>query len=530
MDERTYVTRYSNYNDVPTQEKAYAHGTNQHANWGYIVETTTVEHVRVPASGYTNFSGGRKKNEFLKEYMPAYAPNNYHEGYEINYGPVYESSGPPNFQEHEDVMNNFLEKLQLEASRLTKPSNNSGPNRYTPTIPNNNRPKTLTYVYPLQDTHLTQNFPGPNRYKPSSPTKYRPSSPIKYRPSSPIKYRSSDPNRYPLSGPTNYPSNPPKYRPSSPTKYRPSSPIKYHHSSPNKYRPSDLNRYQPSSLNKYPSSPPKYRPSSPPKYRSSSPIKYQPSSPNKYRPSDVSKYQISGPNKYPSSPPKYRPSSPIKYGPSSPNKYRPSSPTKYRSSSPSKYHPSSPIKYKPSSPNKYRPTSPNTYQPASLTQNYPSKGGHLNVGQNIRDPNMFRSTSPINNIPSKGPSLDTERLYVPNKHQPSTQGGKIDGVGAGPKNLWQSIGLPTTRHPVMPPTNNIDEVVSYQTESGNHSPRSEPNRVGEFDHLSPHVQPVQTEKPNPKPTFGGGIARRFFRSNTIDSQEAIKKYGGASVP
>ncbi|KAI3817393.1 hypothetical protein L1987_11183 [Smallanthus sonchifolius] len=139
----------------------YAYGPEQHVNW-YVVETTTVERVRVPASGYTKFGGAPLRNKHHKENMLKYAPKDRHEGYdEPSYGSDDENSSPPRYHEGENFVAKLLNTLQIGARPPTKYSPTS-PNKYHSTIP--------------------------NKYCPTSPNKYRPTSPKKYHPTSPNKY------------------------------------------------------------------------------------------------------------------------------------------------------------------------------------------------------------------------------------------------------------------------------------------------------------------------------------------------------
>ncbi|GJT39246.1 hypothetical protein Tco_0939111 [Tanacetum coccineum] len=539
MDGHTNVTRgYSNYADAPTQEGGYLYGSGQNVNW-YVVETTTVERVRAP-SGYTSYGG-----DPFKEYMPKYAPMNHHEG---DYGSNYELSSAHGYLDQENLMNDFLKQLQIGASRPMKPTNLSGPNRYRPTgpnryrptSPNKYRPKSPTHGYPSKDAYpiRAQNMQGPAKYPLTFPTHGYPS-----KEAYPIRN---------MQGPTKYqPTSPPKYRPTSPSKYRPASPTKYHPTSPTRYRPTSPNKYHTANptysypskeahvikaqnipgANRYrPTSPIKYRPTSPTKYRPTSPIKYRPTSPTKYRPTSPIKYRPTSPIKYrPTSPTKYRPTSPIKYRPTSPIKYRPTSPTKYRPTSPTKYRPTSPNKYRPTSPTRYTPTSPPKYLPTSPPRNYPSKEDNPIKGQKSAGWTKYLpKTSPVHTLPSKEiKPVRTESFSSPNKQHPSgpgSDGGQYAKAGefSGPVNLLHN-GPPKTQHPLSTPTDNINEAYDdydHLAEPVTNSPQSDPKSGGYFSKFLSRAQPATGQATN----------RGLFRSNTIDSQEAIKKYNGASVP
>ncbi|PWA64027.1 hypothetical protein CTI12_AA351460 [Artemisia annua] len=471
MDGHTYVTRgYSNYADAPAQEGGYFYGSGQNVNW-YVVETTTIERVRAP-SGYTSYG-----SDPFKEYMPKYAPMNHHDG---GYGSNYELSRPHGYLEEENLMNDFLKQIQIGASRPMKPS---GPNRYRPTSPDKYRPKSPTHGYPLKDAYpiRAQNMQGPAKYPLTFPTHGYPS-------------KEAYPNRN-MQGPA-------KYQPTSPPKYRPVSPTKYHPTSPTRYRPT---------------SPDKYRPASP---------SY--SYPNKE--AHVIKAQnIPGPNKYrPTSPIKYRPTSPTKYRPTSPIKYRPTSPTKYRPTSPNKYRPTSPTKYRPTSPTRYRPTSPPKYQPTSPPRNYPSKEDNPIKGQKSSGWTNMPKPIPVHTLPSKEiQPVRTESFSSPNKQHPTSpgsEGGQYAKAGefSGPVNLLHN-GPPTT-------TNKLNEAYDHVAEPVTNSPRSEPKSGGVFNKFFSRAQPTESEGRYAKPTYGKATNRGLFRSNTIDSQEAIKKYNGANVP
>ncbi|KAJ0537545.1 hypothetical protein HanHA300_Chr08g0264611 [Helianthus annuus] len=301
-----YVTKaYNNKADFPAQG-GYAYVPEQHVNW-YLVETRTVERVRVPASGYTKFSGAPLKNELL-------------------YDSDYENSSPSSYHERENLMANYFNELQIGARPPMKTGNLSSPNKYRPTSPSKYRPKS------------------PNKYESTSPNKYHPTGPNNYYPTSPIKYRPKSPNMYESTSPN-------KYRPTGPNKYFSTSPIKYRPKSPNRYESTSPNKYRPTSPNKYGSkSPNKYRPTSPNKYLPSSPDKYQPTSPSKYRPT-------SSPYTYPSKEANMKAQTlpgPKKYQPTNPTKYMPASPT--HNYALEEEHMNRPQNI--SGPNKYRATSP----------------------------------------------------------------------------------------------------------------------------------------------------------------------------
>ncbi|KAI3816682.1 hypothetical protein L1987_16385 [Smallanthus sonchifolius] len=401
MARRTYVTEgnYSNYND---HEGGYAYEPEQRVKW-YVVETTTVERVRGPAVGYTKYSGAPLRHEHLKKYMPKYAPKDHHEGYEVNYGSSYENSSLPRYNEVENLMADFLNKIQIEASR------------------------------------------PPNKYRPTSPNKYRHTSPSKYRTTSPGKYWHTSPGKYRHTSPS-------KFRITSPGTYRHTSPSKYRHTSPDKYRRT---------------SPSKYRPTSP---RLMSPNKYRHTSPTHNYPSKEA--HITFP---------------------SPNMHRPTSPTKYR--------PTSPTKYRPTSPTKYRPTSP--------THTYPSKEEHMIRAQKFPGMNKYRPTSPTQSFPSKeGQRIRTQQLSSPNKHRPSSpspERGRHIRLGnfPGPSMHWHGVGLPTTRHPLTAPTNDINEALGFLVESVNYSSRA---------------QSYEHERGYTRHAFGGATTQPYSRSNMIDSQ------------
>ncbi|KAK1415920.1 hypothetical protein QVD17_31708 [Tagetes erecta] len=325
-------------------------------------------------------------------------------------------------------------------------------------------------------------------------------------------------------------SSPNKHRPSSPNKYRPKSPKPYRPASPDKYLPSSLNKYQPSSPDKFPStisdkyrphSPNKYRPSSPNKYRSTIPDKYRPPSPNKYRPTSPKKY-------HPSSPNKYRHDSPDKFGASSPIKYRSTSPDSYHHKSPNKYRPTSPNKYHPSSTNKSQVKSPSKYRPTSPTHDYPSKEALMVKAHPLpgptkyqpSSPTKYKPTGPTHIYPTKDdPVKKAQHLPVLNKYQHTD-----------PNYRWQSEGPPPTRHPLTGPTNDINEALGFLMETVNYAPRSDPRREGAFDTLSPRARPIDHERRYARSGFGGATDQPYLKSNTINSEEAVRRYNGVYVP
>lgn len=234
----TYVNKGYNYTDVPAHGGGYVYEP-EHGNW-YVVETTTVERFCVPVVGYTQFGG---------------VPIDHLEGYERAYGSEYANSSPPRYHEQQNPMTKFLNKTYIGASRPTKTSDNSIPNKYRPKSPDKYRSTSP------KNYHTT----SPNKYRPTSPDKYLPTSPDKYRPTNPNKYRTTSLNKYPSTSLThNYPSNEAhlingqtlpvpndNYRPTSPTKYQPTSPKSSHSlkedgrikgqnlPSPNKYQPTN---------------------------------------------------------------------------------------------------------------------------------------------------------------------------------------------------------------------------------------------------------------------------------------------------
>ncbi|MFS7959187.1 hypothetical protein Hanom_Chr08g00687681 [Helianthus anomalus] len=472
MAGHTYVTKAHNNKAGFPAQGGYAYVPEQHVNW-YLVETRTLERVRVPASGYTKFGGAPLKNELL---------------YDLD----YENSSPSSYHERENLMANFLNELQIGARPPMKNGNLSSPNKYRPTSPNKYRPTSPSKYHPKSSEN----------YRPTSPNKYYPTSPTKYRPKSPNKYESTSPNKY-------HPTGPNKYYPTttSPIKYRPKSPNRYESTSPNKYRPTGPNKH-------FSTSPIKYRPKSPKRYESTSPNKYRPTSPNKYG----SK-----------SPNKYRPTSPNKYLPSSPDKYQPTSPSNYRPTSSPYTYPLKEANMKAqtlSSPKKYQPTNPTKHLPASPTHNYPSEE-HMNRPQNIPGPNKYRATSPVHSFPIKEVQpIRTQGLSGPNKNL-GVGGGRLGDVSS-PNYHWQSAGPPTTRHPLTTSTNNIDEALGFLIES--YSPRSHLTREGPFDNLSPRAQPNEHDRRYARSASGGVTNRPYLRSNTIDSHEAVRRYNGAYVP
>nr|GEX17095.1 hypothetical protein [Tanacetum cinerariifolium] len=210
-----------------------------------------------------------------------------------------------------------------------------------------------------------------------------------------------------------------------------------------------------------------------------------------------------------------------------------------------------------SGPNRYRPTSPNKYRPKSPTHGYPSKDAYPIRAQNMQGPAKYPltfsthgypskednpikgqksagwtrylpKTSPVHTLPSKEiQPVRTESISSPNKQHPSSpgsDGGQYAKAGefSGPVNLLHN-GPPKTQHPLSTPTNNINEAYDdydHLAEPVTNSPRSDPKSGGYFSKFLSRAQPATGQATN----------RGLFRSNTIDSQEAIRKYNGASVP
>ncbi|MFS7992670.1 hypothetical protein Hanom_Chr12g01085061 [Helianthus anomalus] len=243
------------------QEGGYAYGPGPHATW-YVVETTTVELLRFPSGA-------------------PFSLKDHHQGYELN----YDSSSPPRYQDvDENFMANFLNKIQIEASRPTDKYRPTSPNKYRPTSPNK-YPHTRSnkYLWPT----------SPNKYQHTSPYKYRHTSPLRCHPTSPKKYRPTSPEKYRHTSPEKYPHTSPKnYQLTSPNRYRYTSPGKY--TSPDKYHPTSSNKY-------HPTNPDKYRDTSPDKYRHTGPNQYQLTSPNRHQYTSPDKYRHTSPmHNYPS--------------------------------------------------------------------------------------------------------------------------------------------------------------------------------------------------------------------------------------
>ncbi|KAI3730771.1 hypothetical protein L1987_61948 [Smallanthus sonchifolius] len=482
MAGHSYVTKVaSKYKDFPTQEGGYAYRPEQLVNGGYAYGPGQVVN-----GGYA-YGPGHLVNWYVVETTVerVRAPAS---GY-TKFG-----GAPLRNKHHKENMFKYASKDRHEGYEPSYESDyeNSSPPRYQ------------------EDENFMANFLNTLQIGARPPTKYRPTSPNKYCPTVPNKYRPTSPN---------------KFRPSSPNMYRPTSPNKYRPTSPNKYRPTSPNKYRPTSPNKYrPTSPNKYCPTSPSKYHPTSPIKYRPTSPNKYRPK---------------SPNKYLPTSLVKYRSTSPDKHRPTSPSKHRPTSSTHSYPSKeahivkaqtlpePDKYRPTSPIKYRPTSPTKYRPTSPTHNYPSK-------EELPNPNKYHPTSLVRNFPLKeGQPIRTQSSLGPNKNHSSTMGEGGQDIRvidfSSPNYHHQSAVPPTTRHPLKTPTNNINEALGFLMESTNYSPQFDPKREGAFDNF-PRAQPIEHEMPYTRPVFRGVTNPTYLRSNTIDSEEAIRRYNGAYVP
>ncbi|XP_076900252.1 uncharacterized protein LOC143554369 [Bidens hawaiensis] len=274
MSRHTYVTKgYSNYND---QEGGYAYGPEARANW-YVVETTTVERVRAPTTSYVKYGVVPMRHEGLKEYMPTHATKNHHEGHGLNYGSSYEKSSSAHYHEMENLMANFLDKIQIEASRPTNKFITTSSNNYLHTSSNN-----------YQST-------SSNRYRHTSPNRYHPTSPNRYRPTSPDRYRPTSPDRY-------HHTSPDMYRHTSPNRYTHTSRDMYNHTSPDKYRDTSPNKYNHTSSDKYHhTSLDKYRHTSPYKYNHTSPAKHRYTSPTHNFPTKgkpIRAQRLSSPNEH----------------------------------------------------------------------------------------------------------------------------------------------------------------------------------------------------------------------------------------
>lgn len=509
MDGHSYVTKgYSTFNDAPTHEGGYGYGPKQAVNY-YVVETTTIERRHGPAARYTNLGGAPPQSEFVKEYMPKYASNDHYEDYEPNYGSDHEDSSPPGYHERESLMDKFLNKVQIGASRPTKTTNHSSPNKYRPTMSHN---------YPSEEGHKikTQNLQASNKYRPTSPNHY-----------------------YPLEEGHNKKSQnlvvPNKYQPTSPSRSYPSQEghniTTQNLTSPDKYRTT-------SPTHKYPS-PEGHKITM---QNITDPTKYRPSSPTRRYPTEeghnYKTHNLGGPNKY-------QPTSPTHNYPSEGgHKFKTQNlldPNSYRPTNPSHSYPSE-EGFKPpnlSSPNKYRPTNtqnlsvPNKYRPSSPTHSYPLEEGRRIKTQNFIGPNNDQPTSPMHSYPSKeGDMIRTSSS--PNKYLPSSprsEGGRYVRTESfpSPNNHWQSVGPPTTHHLLTTPTNDINEALRFLTESVNYSPRSG-QRTGWFNNFGFRGQPTAPERRYSRPRFVEASTQDYFGSNTIDSHEAMRKYNGALVP
>ncbi|KAK1419933.1 hypothetical protein QVD17_29377 [Tagetes erecta] len=166
---------YSNYHHQHVYEP------EQLVNW-YVVETTTVKRAQVPTAGFIKYGGAPLRHEPLREYVPKYAHMDQHEGYELNHGSSYENSSMPRYHEVENHMANFLNKVQIEASRTKNNHMLTSPNKYRPTSPDKYQHTSLPHNYPSEETHMfwAQTLPSPNKGQPTSSTKYRPTT---HRPS-----------------------------------------------------------------------------------------------------------------------------------------------------------------------------------------------------------------------------------------------------------------------------------------------------------------------------------------------------------
>ncbi|KAL7589207.1 hypothetical protein Lser_V15G37600 [Lactuca serriola] len=577
MDGHSYVTKdYSTYTNVPSHEGGYGYGPTQAVNY-YVVETTTIERRHGPTTRYTNYGSAPPQIELFKEYIPKYALKDQYEDCDPNYGSDHENSSLPGYHKHENLMEKLLSKVQLGASRPIQTSNYSIPNKY--------RPTSMPHSYSTEENHKTKPQNLPNKFRPNSPTRHYPSGegptiktqnfsgqdkyPTHIYPSEEgHKVKSQNflgPNNYqPISPTHSYPSEeghkirtenslgPNKYHPTSPThRY----PLEEDHNNnfqsqnvlgPNKYQPTSSTHSYPlqeghntttqnsSGSNKYRSIIPTH--SYPPgeghnvkTQNMADSNKYRPTSPTHSYPSkghNITTENSSGSNKY-------RPTSPTRSYPSEEGhkiqtqnmsgltKYRPTSPTH-------SYPPEESHKIKTqnmSGPNKYRPTSP--------THNYPSEEGQKIKTQNFPDTNN-QLTSPMDTYRSKEGDLIKTSLG-PNKHRPSSlvsEGSRYvrSGNFMGPNNHWQSFVPPMTHHPLTTTTNDINEALSFLTESVSFSSRSGPTQTGGARNFDFHTQPIEPVRQYPRPGLMGTTTQTSFGANTIDSREAMRKYNGVFVP
>ncbi|CAI9262968.1 unnamed protein product [Lactuca saligna] len=570
MDKYSYVTKdYSTYTNVPTHEGGYDYGPKQAANY-YVVETTTVERRHGPITRYNNVGSAPPQIELFKEYVPKYALKDHYEDYDPNYGSDHEDLSPPGYHKRENLMEKFLSKVQLGASRPTQTSMSRSmprsyfseenhkikpqnlPNKVRPNSPNHHYPsgegptikthnlsgqdKYPTHTYPSEEGHKVkaQNFLGPNNYQLISPTHSDPSEeghkirtenlsgPNKYRPTSPT-------HRYPLEEDhnNNFQSQnvlgPNKYQHISSTH---SYPLQEGHNTTTQ-NSSGSNKYQP--IIPTQSYPPEegHNVKTQNMARSN---RYQPTSPTHSYPlkgHNIKTQNSSGSNKY-------RPTSPIRSYPPEEgykiqtqnmpdlNKYRPTSPT-HSYPTEEGHNIKTQNMY---GPNKYRPTSP--------THNYPSEEGQKIKIQNFPDTNKHQPTSLKPTYPSKEGDLIKTSLG-PNKHHhssPVSEGSRYvrSGNFMVPNIHWLSAGPPMTHHPLTTSTNNINEALSFITESVNYSSRSGPTQTGGARNSGFHAQPIEPVRRYARPGFMGTTTQTSFESNTIDSREAMEKYNGVLVP
>ncbi|KAJ9554366.1 hypothetical protein OSB04_018411 [Centaurea solstitialis] len=447
MSWRTYGNKgYPTYSNVPAQEGDYAHGPKHPSNW-YVVETTTIERIRTPATRYMNYGDQEynhgpstliSPNHAPKEVIspnhppkqiipnhppkeligpnhppkeligpnhppkelisPNHAPKDHRVGNEPDYESDNEKSSPPGDHGRGSFMNKFRNKLQIKTSQPMK----------TTTSPIHN--------HPSEEAHAikTRNLTGPNNHQPTNPE--------------------------------------------------------------HNYRPEEAHMIRNKSF--------------------SDPSKYKSSSPERRYPSEET--HLIRPKNFPG-----------------PNKYQPSSPE--RSYPSEEAHLIRPKNF----------PGPNKYQPSSPKQNYPSEETYLARSRNFSGPNKYQPTSPVYNYPS-----DDDHLIRPgnfsglDNHHPSLPGQFRHF--SGPKNHWQSVGPPMTHHPLTSVTNDINEALGFLEESMNYSPHSGQLRTRPFDNFHPHPQSIEPEWQYARPTFSGPTNN--FRTNIINSHEAIRKYQGTRVP
>ncbi|KAL7589649.1 hypothetical protein Lser_V15G37597 [Lactuca serriola] len=125
MAGKSYVTKgYSTYTDIPTRG-GYDHGPRNPVNQ-YAVQTKTIERVRAPGVGVTDFVGSPSKMELLNEYVHSptmsSSPKSPNIGFNPNTGFNYENSSPPKFHN--------------EGNWPMKNRDTSSPNKYLPSSPN----------------------------------------------------------------------------------------------------------------------------------------------------------------------------------------------------------------------------------------------------------------------------------------------------------------------------------------------------------------------------------------------------------